>query len=93
MPNPFRPRHGEGTTFKYQLASDASISIIIYDITGRLLWQRVYSAGSQGGRINFNDVLWNGINDFGDYVPNGAYIFLITSGEKILVKGQLAVAD
>ena len=93
IPNPFRPRHGEGTTFKYQLASDASITIMIYDITGRLLWQRVYSAGSQGGRINDNNVLWNGINDFGDYVPNGAYIFLITSGDKILVKGQLAVAD
>jgi len=93
VPNPFRPRHRETTTIIYTLTDDADISLIIYDITGRPIWQRRFLAKTMGGSVNENRVEWNGKSDFGEYAPNGAYIYLITSGDKILAKGQMALMD
>jgi hypothetical protein len=93
VPNPFRPRHGEGTTIMYNLSADTGTKLIIYDITGKAVWQKSFDPGAEGGKEGLNNVFWNGKNDFGEYVGNGAYIFTVTSGSKILSKGQMAVMD
>jgi len=93
IPNPFRPRHGEGTTIVYILTDDGDIKFIIYDVTGRLVWQRYFLSKTMGGRVNENRVDWNGKTDFGEYAANGAYIYLITHGDSILAKGQMALMD
>jgi len=91
-PNPFRPKHGEGTNILYSLTRDSDISLKIFDITGILVWQRSYNSGSNGGTIN-NDIYWDGKADNGQYVPNGAYIYLLTTKDKIIAKGHMAVVD
>jgi len=93
IPNPFRPRHKEGTTIVYILTDNGDIKFIIYDVTGRPVWQRYFYSGAQGGRVNENRIDWDGKTDFGEYAPNGAYIYLITHGDTILGKGQMAVMD
>ncbi len=95
IPNPFRPRHGQGVTITYQLSTDTDIKLMIYDITGKAVYQKEFLAGSEGGKgPNYNNnVYWNGKDDFGKFVANGAYIYLITSDKKVLFKGQMAVMD
>ena len=93
VPNPFRPSRGEGTTIMYNLSSDTGVKLIIYDITGKAVSQKFFSPGTEGGKAGQNNVFWDGKNDFGGYVGNGVYIYFITSGEKILSKGQMAVID
>ncbi len=93
VPNPFRPKHGEGTTIMYDLSSDTGTKLIIYDITGKAVCQKSFDPGDEGGRSGLNSVFWDGKNDFGEYVGNGVYIFIITSGSKMLSKGQMMVVD
>lgn len=92
IPNPFRPRHGTGTIIEYKLNGDAAIKLLIYDITGRSIWQRNYMPGENGGTV-VNGVFWDGKNEFGEYVGNGAYVYIITTDAKVIGKGFLAVAD
>jgi hypothetical protein len=91
VPNPFKPKRGEGTTIIYNLSSDTGTKLIIYDITGQAIWQKFLAPGEEGGKAGQNNVFWNGKNDFGDYVGNGVYIYLITSGSKVLHIGHMAV--
>jgi FlgD Ig-like domain len=93
VPNPFRPKQGEGTTIMYSLSTDTSTKLIIYDITGKAVWQKSFNPGDEGGKSGVNNVYWDGKNDFGEYVSNGAYIYLITSSNKVISKGQMAVMD
>lgn len=93
VPNPFRPGRNEGTTIIYNLSTDTSVKMVIYDITGKALWQRSFNPGTEGGKAGQNNVFWDGKNDFGETVGNGVYIYMITSGSKILSKGQMAVMD
>ena len=93
VPNPFRPSRGEGTTIIYNLSADTGVKLIIYDITGKAVSQKFFSPGTEGGKAGQNNVFWDGKNDFGGYVGNGVYIYFITSGDKILSKGQMAVID
>jgi FlgD Ig-like domain len=93
VPNPFRPKHGEGTTIMYSLSTDTSTKLIIYDITGKAVCQKSFIPGQEGGKSGANNVYWDGKNDFGEYVSNGAYIYLITTTSKIIAKGQMAVMD
>lgn len=96
-PNPFSPNRvvGEtandyGTYFAFRLSKDANITIEIFTITGEKI-KTINASGS----IGFNKVLWGGINDRGELVANGVYIYRITaqafSGEKHVIKGKMAV--
>jgi hypothetical protein len=93
IPNPFRPSHNEGTTIIYELTAASDITIIIYDISGKAVWQRTFSSGTNGGNSGQNNVFWDGKNDFGEYVANGVYIYIIAAKDKILAKRQMAVLD
>jgi hypothetical protein len=93
VPNPFKSKQGEGTTIIYDLSSDTGTKLIIYSITGSVVWQKSFDPGSAGGKAGQNNVFWDGKNDFGDYVGNGMYIYLITSSSKILHNGHMAVIN
>ena len=72
-PNPFNPT----TTIQYEIPKECHVELIIYDILGR--------------KINTlqNDVLnpglyksvWDGIDDAGNHVSSGIYIYQIQAGE------------
>jgi hypothetical protein len=93
LPNPFRPKYGEGTAIRYSLSADSDIKLVIYNEKGKAAWQRNFSAGAEGGKMKQNNVFWNGKNDLGYYMGNGIYGYSIASGGKVLARGRLTVTD
>jgi len=93
-PNPFNP--GTGTTsIKYTLSKDADIILYIYNIRGERVWQKIISAGSPGGRVGLNEVVWNGLTDFNSVAGFGVYILMVTTpsngGVQQLGKTKIAI--
>jgi Leucine-rich repeat (LRR) protein len=76
-PNPFNPE----TWIPYQLSQDASVRILIYDISGNLVrlmdlgYQRAGNYLSKG-----KATYWDGTNDAGENVASGVYFYSIQAG-------------
>jgi hypothetical protein len=90
-PNPFRPSAG-ATTIYYKLTQAADTKIMIYDLTGRLVYAQFYSAGTNGGTIE-NTPTWDGKTFDGKFVGNGVYLYFVTSGGKVIGRGELAIHE
>jgi len=92
-PNPFNPRTGT-TSIKYTLSKDADIILYIYNIRGERVWQKIISAGSSGGRVGLNEVVWNGLTDFNSVAGFGVYILMVTtpSGGSVQQLGKTKIA-
>ncbi len=83
-PNPFNNQ----TTIKFFIKEKQPIRVNVYDINGRLVRdfpKFFYYAGE-------NEVIWDGKNNFGKFVPSGTYIYSIVArkekkyGKMILLK-------
>ena len=75
-PNPFNPE----TWIPYQLSEDTSVSISIYDTTGKLV--RTLSLGFQSaGFYNSYEraAYWDGRNALGERVASGLYFYQLTT--------------
>ncbi len=75
-PNPFNPE----TWIPYQLSEDSSVSVSIYDTTGKLI--RTLSLGFQSaGFYNSREraAYWDGRNELGERVASGVYFYQLTS--------------
>ena len=75
-PNPFNPE----TWIPYQLSEDSSVSISIYDTSGRLV--RTLSLGFQSaGFYNSRSraAYWDGRNALGERVASGIYFYQLTT--------------
>jgi hypothetical protein len=68
-PNPFNP----STTIQYDVPVVATISVAIYDITGRLVRSLMQSV-QQPGR---QSIVWNGMNGAGAQSASGIYLYRI----------------
>lgn len=92
--NPYSPASGN-TTLKYTLTKDATITLYMYNIRGERIWQRVYPAGTQGGQVGLNEIVWDGMTDFKSRVSFGVYILMVTTKdvgtEQILSRTKIAV--
>ncbi|MFA5098413.1 MAG: hypothetical protein WC490_07320 [Candidatus Margulisiibacteriota bacterium] len=91
-PNPFNTTTGT-TKITYNLTVDSNILVYVFDVRGALVWKRSYSTGSMGGKAGYNEVEWDGKDDFGSTVGNGIYPFRIVAGAKVLGRGKIAVLD
>jgi hypothetical protein len=85
-PNPFSAGNEE-TRIRYVLTQDGDTQLRIYTLTGDLVWERSFPAGSEGGKGQpagyTNEVFWDGKNGAGRTVANGMYILEIrSSGER-----------
>ena len=93
-PNPFNPNK-EVTKIQYQLTQDADVKICIYTISGEQVFKGDYKAGSEGGMVGFNSIVWDGRDKFNEIVANGVYIaYLIaksTGGDVEVGKVKIAV--
>jgi hypothetical protein len=85
-PNPFSPRrdlpgafsaHGKGMVFSYALNQPADVKILIYDLTGTLIWVKEVKNTAAGVTA------WSGEKSFGGVAENGIYpyVFSATAGE------------
>jgi hypothetical protein len=82
-PNPFY----DTTKIIYMLnQSGAEVTIDIYTVGGRLI-KRIENAP---GDLNYNEVEWDGVDDDGDLVANGLYLYVV---EARGADGTVATSD
>ena len=77
-PNPFNPE----TWIPYQLAESANVTLMIYDMNGRLI--RRLALGYQAAgmyRSRSRAAYWDGQNQLGEPVASGLYFYTLTAGE------------
>ena len=75
-PNPFNPE----TIIEYTVPKLSHISLIVYDINGRQIKELVNSLKISG---RYKSV-WNGVDDFGESVSSGLYIYQMISEGGVL---------
>tara|TARA_B100000315_G_scaffold241161_1_gene261757 strand:- start:4868 stop:5956 length:1089 start_codon:yes stop_codon:yes gene_type:complete len=73
FPNPFNPI----TTLRYDLPSDAFVTLSIYDILGREVTQLVNTSQQAG----FKSIQWDATDSMGRPVSAGVYLYQIQAGE------------
>jgi len=83
-PNPFDPTDASesGATIIYRLNAPGTVSVAVYDVS-RAITRRLVDADEL--RSGLHRLTWDGRNDAGEIVADGAYICLITStgGDRI----------
>ncbi|OGC15661.1 hypothetical protein A3J90_07790 [candidate division WOR-1 bacterium RIFOXYC2_FULL_37_10] len=89
-PNPFNPNNGS-LTISYQLSKNSNVSVFIFDAIGRLIYRQNYTLGQDGGRVGYNEVLWDGKTGMGNIVGNDIYFLRIVVDGKPLGKAKIAV--
>ena len=80
-PNPFNP----STTVNYDVADHGLVSINVYDLTGKLIYDLVNDFHLAGTY----DVTWDAIDNNGLNVPSGIYIYQLRSGNIVHTKKML----
>jgi len=68
-PNPFNP----STTIKYDLKAKTDVKLTIYNVLG----QKVRTLVNTNQAAGFQNVIWNGLNEIGEQVSSGIYIYRI----------------
>jgi len=77
FPNPVRLREHGSVNIAYNLSTNSTVKITIYDIFGRVVRRMECKPGENGGRFGENYVSWDGKNEQGEKVSTGMYICII----------------
>ena len=81
FPNPFNPV----TSITFDVAEMDEISLIVYDLAGKEVAILASGTYSPGRYI----VEWNAINNAGDGIVSGMYIYRYISNEKAIIRKML----
>lgn len=73
VPNPF----SGSTNIRFELSAAARVSILVYDVSGRMVDRVVDSVLSEGR----HSIAWNGKSETGEALPSGIYFFRFKAGE------------
>lgn len=82
-PNPFNPE----TTIKYQLPKSSEVSLKIYNLNGQVVKTMVNTKQAAG----YYSVLWNGKDEYGNFVSSGMYLYSIKTNEFSQVRKMILV--
>lgn len=98
LPNPFNRKLGSATgttetSFVYNLSGNFNVTIYLFDLNGNLIWRKSYPAGENGGKSGPNNPAWNGVNLFGESVPNGVYLYQVAADQKVIARGKIIVLN
>ncbi len=74
-PNPFNPV----TTLQYALPEQVDVHMAIYDLTGR----KIRDWTIQGQTAGIYKIQWNSMDNYGNAVPSGMYIYRLIAGDFI----------
>jgi hypothetical protein len=77
-PNPFNAQ----TEIQFSLPEPGVMKLAIYNVQGRLvrtLWHDLAQAG-------VHKLAWDGLNDFGQSAPSGAYIYKLEAGANVFTR-------
>lgn len=80
-PNPFNPT----TLIQYALKENVNVKITVYDILGRVVKTLVNEYQDAG----YKSVMWDGLNEKGNHVSSGLYIYKIEAGNFVDSKKML----
>ena len=86
-PNPFNP----DTWIPFKTATDASVTINIYNAKGQLI--RTIALGQKAAGVYLNKdraAYWDGRDDLGEKVSSGVYFYILQAGEFTAIR-KLAV--
>jgi len=86
-PNPFNP----STTIAFEITGTSGerqlVDLFVYDIRGRLVKTLIHSKFGPGShRIN-----WDGLNDQGDLVSSGLYLYTLRIGNRALTRKMMVL--
>ena len=78
FPNPFNP----STSIRYVIPTRASVSVEVYDLSGRLVARLVDARQEKGP----HSIAWNGTDYRGNPVSSGVYLYRLTAGGETVSK-------
>lgn len=78
------PTYDGKTKISFTLDEPKSASIQIFNVRGEKVWSYILSASQT--RIGKNEISWDGINQAGEALASGLYLYSITIGEKTITK-------
>ncbi|MBN1996101.1 T9SS type A sorting domain-containing protein [candidate division KSB1 bacterium] len=81
FPNPFNP----ATTIEYQLADNNFVDLEIYNLQGQMV--RILVQGQQNN--GYHTVQWDGLDDAGQRVAGGTYVYRLKVGDQVAVRRML----
>ena len=81
FPNPFNP----ATSITFDVAEMDEVSLVVYDLTGKEVATLVSGTYTPG---TYN-VEWNAVNNAGDGIVSGMYIYRYISSEKAITRKML----
>ncbi len=97
-PNPFSLKQDIrnvgylGTMIGYELTVDMEIKLIVYDIFGHKILERIFEAGeSPGGKAGWNEVPFNLDSVNGFDLSSSVYFFILIHKNEVLGKGKMAI--
>jgi len=77
-PNPFNPR----TSISFEVPRDGHVSLVVYDVRGRLVRTLMDETVSTGQRT----VVWDGRDDAGKLVASGVYIYRVAGFDRTITR-------
>jgi hypothetical protein len=83
IPNPFNPE----TEIRYGLLEDGQVTVVVYDITGRMVSTRVDDWQPAG----WYTVTWDGRDEEGEAIASGVYIYRLTAGRFTATKRMVLI--
>jgi hypothetical protein len=70
------------------------VQLHVFNMTGNLVYEQEYAAGSVGAVAGLNTVTWNLVSGYTNgTIPNGAYIAVLTprGGNQVLKRAKFLV--
>lgn len=80
-PNPFNP----STSIKFFIPNQSDVTIKVYDLLGREVTTLINNNLGEG----FHIVFWNGVDNHGEFVSSGVYLYRLTAGDFVETKKML----
>ena len=80
-PNPFNPT----TIISYELAEDSEVTLEVFDLMGRSI-KVLYSGQQSAGKYS---QIWNGIDNFGNSVGAGVYLYRMFTPHKVFMQKMI----
>ena len=81
-PNPFNPK----TQIRFSIGKRENVKLIVYDMMGRQVNTLIDGESFNSG---YHVINWRGIDDKGNRVPSGVYVYRIKAGDYIADKKML----
>lgn len=79
-PNPLK----DLTTIRFYLSNKSDVKIMIYDVNGRIVWQK--EMRNYETKNGLNEIIYDGKNESGLKISNGVYFYKIITDKKTITK-------